>query len=286
MREETNRIDESHRKELLKFLLVKTAAVRQGIKPAELLRVRHCYAGVNSEGLRVCLYRSDIYGILGLDYVELKVEAASSLVLFYNPSVLAATLGEGRSRRWLSRLGYPAAGALRGLLGELRRRCEGKGMPHEVGVFIGYPLKDVAGFMRRIPATPVHHGSWRVYGGARESLERMRLYASAEDEARVALQSAQEFIDAGIPAEDARFVMPNAAASSLVTSLNLRELIHLANLRLCTRAQYEIRTMVKMMCDELIKEEPWLKPYLIPKCERLGFCDEDKSCGRKPKLGE
>ena len=93
-----------------------------------------------------------------------------------------------------------------------------------------------------------------------------------------------EFTDAGIPAEDARFVLPNATSTSIVASLNLRELIHLANLRLCTRAQYEIRTMVKAMCDELIKEEPWLKPYLVPKCERCGFCDEDKSCGRKPKL--
>ena len=89
---------------------------------------------------------------------------------------------------------------------------------------------------------------------------------------------------AGIPAEDARAVLPNAASTSIVASLNLRELIHLANLRLCTRAQYEIRTMIRMMCDELIKEEEWLKPYLVPKCERLGYCDEDKSCGRKPKL--
>ena len=39
MREEKNRIDERHRKELLGFLLVKTAAVRLGVKPAELLRV-------------------------------------------------------------------------------------------------------------------------------------------------------------------------------------------------------------------------------------------------------
>lgn len=93
-----------------------------------------------------------------------------------------------------------------------------------------------------------------------------------------------EFTEAGIPAEDARAVLPNAASSSIVASLNLREMIHLANLRLCTRAQYEIRTMIKMMCDELIKEEPWLKCYLVPKCERLGYCDEDKSCGRKPRL--
>ncbi len=95
-----------------------------------------------------------------------------------------------------------------------------------------------------------------------------------------------EFTEAGVPAEDARAVLPNACASSIVASLNLREMIHLANLRLCTRAQYEIRTMIKMMCDELIKEEPWLKPYLVPKCERLGYCDEDKSCGRKPKLAQ
>jgi len=95
-----------------------------------------------------------------------------------------------------------------------------------------------------------------------------------------------EFTDAGIPAEDARAVLPNAAATSIVASLNLRELIHIANLRLCSRAQYEIRMMVKAMCDELIKVEPWLKPYLVPKCERLGYCDEDKSCGRKPKLAQ
>ncbi len=91
----------------------------------------------------------------------------------------------------------------------------------------------------------------------------------------------QEFVDAGIPAEDARFVLPNAASSSLVASLNLREMIHLANLRLCTRAQYEIRCMVKDMCDALVEQEPWLKDYLVPKCEALGFCDEHKSCGRK-----
>ena len=92
-----------------------------------------------------------------------------------------------------------------------------------------------------------------------------------------------ELTESGIPAEDARAVLPNATATSMVASLNLRELIHIANLRLCTRAQYEIRCMVKAMCDALIAEEPWLKPYLVPKCERLGYCDEDKSCGRMPK---
>lgn len=188
-------IDERHRKKLLGFLLVKTAAVRQGIKPGELLRVRHCYADVNSEGLRVCLYRSDIYDILGLDYVELKVEAASSLVLFYNPAALDATLAEPHNRRWLAHLGYPSDGTTAELLAELVRRFSGCAMSHEVGIFIGYPLKDVAGFMHRIATTPSHGRAWRIYGNARESLERMRRYATAEEAAKAVLQSADGIDD-------------------------------------------------------------------------------------------
>lgn len=92
----------------------------------------------------------------------------------------------------------------------------------------------------------------------------------------------QELVAEGILAEDARAILPNAASSSLVVSMNLRELIHFANLRLCTRAQAEIRTLAKKMCEIVAKEEPWLKAHLVPKCERLGYCDEDKSCGRMP----
>lgn len=91
-----------------------------------------------------------------------------------------------------------------------------------------------------------------------------------------------ELVEAGIKKEDARSILPNATASSIVCSLNLRELIHLANLRLCTRAQLEIRMCVAKMCALVIKEEPWLTEHLVPKCERLGYCDEDNSCGRKP----
>ena len=78
--------------------------------------------------------------------------------------------------------------------------------------------------------------------------------------------------------------MPNACSTSMVVSTNLRELIHVANLRLCSRAQYEIRMLVKAMCEALVEQEPWLKEYLVPKCDKLGFCDEDKSCGRRKKL--
>lgn len=91
-------------------------------------------------------------------------------------------------------------------------------------------------------------------------------------------------IECGEKPEDARNSLPNATKTNIVVSMNLRELIHLCNERLCTRAQGEIRQLVKEMVKEVLKDEEWLKPYLVPKCEQNGICFEHKSCGRKPTL--
>ena len=68
----------------------------------------------------------------------------------------------------------------------------------------------------------------------------------------------------GTPAEDARYLLPNACATSLYLSCNLRELIHIANERLCSRAQWEIRELVKQMVDLV---DPALGFMLVPKCQ-------------------
>lgn len=201
----TPEIDDAHRKELLKFLLVKTAPVRKGVKPAELLRVRHCYERTNDEGFRFCLYRRDIFFTLRLNYVELKVEKESSLVLFYSPQLLAETLNERGNRNMLIRLGYPADGTVADFLSTLVDRAKGNVMPHEVGVFIGYPLKDVVGFMKKLQATPLHNGPWRVYGNATESIRRMKLYARIEDWASRALRTADTIDDFYAMTPDFRF---------------------------------------------------------------------------------
>ena len=68
----------------------------------------------------------------------------------------------------------------------------------------------------------------------------------------------------GVPNEDARYILPNACATSLYLSCNLRELIHMANERLCIRAQWEIRDLVKAMCQLV---DPQLHFMLVPKCK-------------------
>lgn len=97
-----------------------------------------------------------------------------------------------------------------------------------------------------------------------------------------AYESYTELINKGVKPEDARAVLPNACCTNMVITLNLRSLIHLCNERLCTRAQLEIRQLVQLMVKEVLKENEWLKPYLQPKCESLGYCPEHKGCGRKP----
>jgi thymidylate synthase (FAD) len=83
-------------------------------------------------------------------------------------------------------------------------------------------------------------------------------------------------VKAGVPAEDARFVLPNATNTNFKITVNFAELLHIADLRLCTRAQWEFRKVVAMMRAELMRRFPELARYLQPKCgeRRQGYCDE------------
>lgn len=80
----------------------------------------------------------------------------------------------------------------------------------------------------------------------------------------------------GIPNEDARYILPNACETELYLSCNLRELIHIANERLCIRAQWEIRDLVKEMVGLV---DPELQFMLVPKC-KSGWIICNNKCGR------
>ena len=81
----------------------------------------------------------------------------------------------------------------------------------------------------------------------------------------------------GVPNEDARYILPNACETELYLSCNLRELIHMANERLCRRAQWEIRELVQQMCDLV---DPALHFMLVPKCQS-GRIICHSPCGKK-----
>ena len=92
-------------------------------------------------------------------------------------------------------------------------------------------------------------------------------------------------MEAGIPAEDARFILPNAASTNLVMTMNARELMHVCSVRLCLRAQWEIVHLFELVKIEVQKVAPRIAQQMKPKCYSMGFCDEHESCGLIPTLG-
>jgi thymidylate synthase (FAD) len=107
-----------------------------------------------------------------------------------------------------------------------------------------------------------------------------------EEQVEGALELYGEMLDAGIPGEDARFVFPNATRTNLVMTTNLRALIHMSGLRLCTMAQWEIRRLFQLIRHEVFAVSPFLGGFLAPKCVPMGYCDEmnnrDGHCPIRP----
>ncbi len=84
--------------------------------------------------------------------------------------------------------------------------------------------------------------------------------------------------------EDARFVLPNAAETKFIVTMNARELLHFFSLRCCNRAQWEIRQLAIEML-RLVKEiAPNLFGQAGPGCVR-GKCPEGRmTCGQADEV--
>ena len=89
------------------------------------------------------------------------------------------------------------------------------------------------------------------------------------------------FTEMGVPKEDARYVLANAAETKIVVTMNARALLHFFNLRCCNRAQWEIRTLAYKMLDEVKKVAPLLFKNAGATCVATGSCPEGKmTCGK------
>ena len=84
--------------------------------------------------------------------------------------------------------------------------------------------------------------------------------------------------------EDARFVLPNACETRIIMTMNVRELRHFFSLRMCSRAQWEIRRMAEEMFMLCYQTAPSLFRNAGPACIR-GKCPEgEKSCGKAAEI--
>lgn len=118
----------------------------------------------------------------------------------------------------------------------------------------------------------------------------------SEGQEQILMQTYSEEFDkyqvlraAGMAQEDARMVLPNGCETELYLSANARALIEASHLRLCTRAQDEIRVMFGKMKQEVERVSPEIAKMMVPQCEvnpSYPFCTEREPCGRHKTLKE
>jgi thymidylate synthase (FAD) len=114
------------------------------------------------------------------------------------------------------------------------------------------------------PTIEAHHGMKERFSAQLQSLHSF--YA--------------EMVEAGIPAEDARYILPNATESKIMVTMNAREMLHFFRLRCCERAQWEIRAMSLEMLKMIKSVAPTIFRDAGPGCLG-GSCPEGRmTCGK------
>ena len=86
--------------------------------------------------------------------------------------------------------------------------------------------------------------------------------------------------------EDARSVLPNACATNLICTMNVRELNHFFEMRCCNRAQSEIRTMATEMLKLVYPVAPHLFKNAGPSCVRGACAEGAMTCGKAKEVHE
>ncbi|WP_305042136.1 DUF3793 family protein [Geoalkalibacter sp.] len=156
---------------LASFLALETAEILEGAKPANLLsiinRKRPCGRNLYQLWQR---HGAALLSRSGLHFRVMAERGSSVLLLIYHRKTLLQTLARPNVRALLAKAGHADPADLECTLATLQRCFHGNGMPHEIGALLGYPLKDVVGFMGWAALPNSGQGPWKIYGAPEKSL--------------------------------------------------------------------------------------------------------------------
>ena len=100
---------------------------------------------------------------------------------------------------------------------------------------------------------------------------------SLTDNQFVAIDAAYvEHINKGVPAQEARQILPNAKAVNILWTINVRSLINFLNLRLCYRNVNEMRIFANKVHDKCMLWWPEVFDHIGPDCMMLGKCRQGR----------
>lgn len=158
---------------LAAHLMLESSEVLGGVKPANLVslvnRTRPC--GRNLYQLWQSHHNELSTRLANVSFKVLQTKERALLLFCYNMDQLEAHLDHPGIRVLLKKAGYDTKLSSESLLTELCHRFEITSVfPHEIGLFIGYPAKDVAAFMGLVKLPFACQGPWKIYGNPAQSL--------------------------------------------------------------------------------------------------------------------
>ena len=158
-----------------KLLVLHCAPALAGIKPASLFAVRE----KREEARQKAAALSRQCEGLGICFSAIDISESTTLLFVYNRELLAKVLSAGENVLFLAERGYapfaPTESAVRLLCQRLKAGAGG--FPHEIGVFLGYPLEDVKGFIANEGRACKMRGYWKVYGDEKRARALFDMYA-------------------------------------------------------------------------------------------------------------
>ncbi len=123
---------------------------------------------------------------LKLEFMELNDKKDSVRVLFYKRELLEECINKKECREFLNSMGYRRAATLEECLHELKLRFE-RICPHEIGVFLGIPVEDVAGFISYKGVNSILCRYWKVYHNPDAASMLFESYDRAREHIRKAI---------------------------------------------------------------------------------------------------
>ncbi len=140
-----------------------------GIKPASLLSIKF-------EEVEQAARIASCFLQRGIFFLCLKRCRTRCVMLVYRKSALQSILFAQENKKFLQECGYTYT-TVEEALRELKKRMQTDDFPHEIGIFLGYPLCDVKGFLRSPHEGIQLCGYWKVYDdaeGAAKKFDRFR----------------------------------------------------------------------------------------------------------------
>lgn len=126
-------------------------------------------------------YKNSIKKDLNIKFYELKRIEDSEVVLFYNEEQIKLLLEEESNLNFLEKYGYSKSMAIDECLQHLKERYINL-CPHEMGIFLGYPIEDVIEFIEFPHKKALMFGYWKVYNNLEKAINTFNKYDEMKNE--------------------------------------------------------------------------------------------------------